>query len=173
MVDMSPQPIISPLPLVNPCHTSDTDYDMEQGQLSDIESLHMSNTNSPNVLVSDSGDRLTSSSSDVPIISHPSPTISVRRSSRVSAPPVKLKDFICPSLGATRSSSQSFLFEVLGDSGCFSTDFIQSFANLVHIPEPCSYSQAKNDQHWIEAMDAEIHALEKNHTYMGAHFSTF
>lgn len=72
---------------------------------------------------------------------------------------------MCPSQPDNSSISQSFLAKCLGPIHDSSPEFIHSFACMVSIPEPAYYSQAIKDPHWIQAMNSEISALEKNQTW--------
>lgn len=72
-----------------------------------------------------------------------------RHSSRISKPPAKFQDFICPTLPA-HSTSLSFSVHTHLDS----------------IPEPTSYQQATQFPEWKHAMQQELIALETNETWV-------
>nr|GFA22668.1 hypothetical protein [Tanacetum cinerariifolium] len=84
------------------------------------------------------------------------------RSTRQSTRPVWLKDFVAPT--GTKSSPYYPLFA--------STDFlgipqqhIAFLANVFAQPEPVRYQQAIQHPGWVEAMNKELEALEKNNRW--------
>ncbi|XP_074293809.1 uncharacterized protein LOC141620974 [Silene latifolia] len=94
------------------------------------------------------------------------PTIPARRSTRFRQVPSHLQDFVCPTIAASTSQSDSY-------SESFNVFNIDSYPSSYHVSlnavlstvEPTTYSQAQADPKWVEAMDKELHALEANGTW--------
>ncbi|KAI9162373.1 hypothetical protein LWI28_026651 [Acer negundo] len=120
---------------------------------------------------------LTLSSPDLPYHSPPhvpDPVpLPLRRSSRQSGPPVKLKDFICNSV----SSDQSTSFSLGPTTGTryplakyvsyhrYLPQYRSFVAQLGVIAEPRSYSEAVVHPEWQAAMRFELRALQANGTW--------
>ena len=47
----------------------------------------------------------------------------------------------------------------------FNHDYLAFIANVSSVKEPSSYHQAKSDIQWIQAMNQELGALERNNTW--------
>ncbi|KAL0297014.1 UNVERIFIED_CONTAM: Retrovirus-related Pol polyprotein from transposon RE1 [Sesamum radiatum] len=143
-----PTPSVS-LPLVQP-----TDYDGDSPHIS-LPNLLPSTSDSCDVLPSITLPSLTPSS-----VSNPAPTNLYipppRRSQRESKQPAWLNDYVCH---CTCNS----------DSACipstFSPAHISFVALLSSMQEPRTYYQASKDDKWVEAMNQELTALEKNDTW--------
>ncbi|KAL0353420.1 UNVERIFIED_CONTAM: Retrovirus-related Pol polyprotein from transposon RE2 [Sesamum angustifolium] len=143
-----PTPSVS-LPLVQP-----TDDDGDSPHIS-LPNLLPSTSDSCDVLPSITLSSLTPSS-----VSNPAPTNLYipppRRSQRESKQPAWLNDYVCH---CTCNS----------DSACipstFSPAHISFVALLSSLQEPRTYYQASKDDKWVEAMNQELTALEKNDTW--------
>ncbi|XP_019261001.1 PREDICTED: uncharacterized protein LOC109238959 [Nicotiana attenuata] len=85
----------------------------------------------------------------------------IRKSSRTSVPPIWLKDYVVPSKGAVCNYSISLY--VCYDK--LSPAYQACIAAYSVVSEPTSYVEASTDPKWIEAMQAEIAALEENQTW--------
>ncbi|OIT35065.1 hypothetical protein A4A49_64440, partial [Nicotiana attenuata] len=97
-------------------------------------------------------------SSDVPI------GVGTRKSTRVSKPSIWLKDYVRPDKSGSVSCCKYPISEVLGYEEISSKyqSYLASFSIEV---EPTTYSEAIKDKRWVEAMQAEIKALEDNKTW--------
>ncbi|XP_019267553.1 PREDICTED: uncharacterized protein LOC109244848 [Nicotiana attenuata] len=92
----------------------------------------------------------------------PSPThADLRRSSRVSKPPIWMEDYIVMS----KPSSCAHPIPQCVSYDSISPTCRASVTAYSLITEPRSYDEAKADPKWIEAMKAEISALEANQTW--------
>ncbi|KAL0401884.1 UNVERIFIED_CONTAM: Retrovirus-related Pol polyprotein from transposon TNT 1-94 [Sesamum latifolium] len=79
-------------------------------------------------------------------------TLPVRRSLRQKQQPVWLNDFVA-------HSTNSSLFH------CCNTTYMSFLASLSILQEPKSFSEAVKHVEWRDAMQAELDALEQNHTW--------
>ncbi|KAJ9554960.1 hypothetical protein OSB04_009574 [Centaurea solstitialis] len=97
----------------------------------------------------------------------------VRRSTRSSVPPLKLKDYVCSLVYADQSSH---LMPNPSKGTCYPLSHYLSYhryttanqtfvANLHTEIEPTSYSEAANNPKWQMAMQSELRALEENGTW--------
>ncbi|XP_075097846.1 uncharacterized protein LOC142175166 [Nicotiana tabacum] len=85
-----------------------------------------------------------------------------RRSGRTSKPPIWLKDYVTLSQGKANCSyplSACVSYENISDS------YAKALSSYSAVVEPQSYAEAVKDPKWIEAIKAEISALEENHTW--------
>ncbi|XP_070039266.1 uncharacterized protein [Nicotiana tomentosiformis] len=90
----------------------------------------------------------------------PAATPMLRRSSRLTKPPIWMKDYVVQSKGSScLILSQCVTYDYLSPS------YRASFTAYSAIVEPKSYAESKTDPKWIEAMKAEISALEANQTW--------
>ncbi|OIT34578.1 hypothetical protein A4A49_58873, partial [Nicotiana attenuata] len=81
---------------------------------------------------------------------------------RTSKPPIWLKDYVTLSKGKANCSyplSTCVSYENISDS------YATALSSYSTVVEPQSYAEAVKDPKWIEAMKAEISALEENHTW--------
>ncbi|XP_075079726.1 uncharacterized protein LOC142164958 [Nicotiana tabacum] len=94
------------------------------------------------------------------LIDYSTPPTVLRRSSRPSKPLVWLTNYVVQPQKATCSYpiSQYVAYNQL------SFDYQASLASYSAIAEPNSFSEASVDPKWVEAMQAEISALEENNT---------
>ncbi|OIT35889.1 hypothetical protein A4A49_61268, partial [Nicotiana attenuata] len=90
----------------------------------------------------------------------------VRKSGRVSKPPIWLTDYVHPSLPSTSASTSSLypIHKFISYSH-LSPPFQSFLASFSSDLEPTSFSQAVKDDRWIKAMKLEIEALEQNNTW--------
>nr|XP_016465854.1 PREDICTED: uncharacterized protein LOC107788669 [Nicotiana tabacum] len=100
--------------------------------------------------------------------STPQKPMPLRRSGRVSTQPIYLKDFMCNNIMFTDLATTCFTQPCQPTEYCFSSlspnnqHVMQSLSTLT---EPSSFSQACQHPGSIEAMNAEIKALEDNHAW--------
>ncbi|XP_070009661.1 uncharacterized protein [Nicotiana sylvestris] len=149
-VSSSP-PTHSSLPY--PISTSPAKHSLEQPTQVPVEPEPVSPINftldQPNPQSSTSNDQLIG-------VSHP------RRSGRTSKPPIWLKDYVTLSQGKANCSyplSACVSYENISDS------YAKAISSYSAVVEPQSYTEAVKHPKWIEAMKAEISALEENHIW--------
>ncbi|GJT45465.1 retrovirus-related pol polyprotein from transposon TNT 1-94 [Tanacetum coccineum] len=97
------------------------------------------------------------------------PLIPSRKSFRVSAKPAWLKDFVTPkhiNSSITFCSTRP-LYPLFGknDFSGLPSSHVAFLANVFALTKPNSYQEAIKDKGWVEAMDKELDALERNHTW--------
>lgn len=83
-----------------------------------------------------------------------------RRSTRTKTPPIWMKNFVT----TTNSSTPHGLTSYIDYTHLFSNNQAFLAASSTEV-EPFTYTQAIKDPRWVEAMKAEITALEDNHTW--------
>lgn len=91
----------------------------------------------------------------------------LRRSGRVSSQPVYLKDYVCSSIMFTDVDRACFAQSSRPKECCFSSlspNNQHVMQSLSIQTEPYTFGQACQHPGWIKAMDAEIKALQDNHT---------
>jgi len=102
-----------------------------------------------------------------------SPPISLRHSTRHTRPPAHFKDYVAHHsvlLPPTSTSPQSMsstrhpLHRYVSYS-CLSPGYRCFVSNISQIVEPTTYAQACQNPKWVAAMQAELTALEDNHTW--------
>lgn len=99
------------------------------------------------------------SCSDIPI------DTPLRRSSRTTAPPIWLNDFSCSHMPSTNSATFSYPISKYLTYSNFSSSYQDYLAAVSSVTEPNSYHEAATDFRCQNAMDLEVAALEKNHTW--------
>nr|XP_009787490.1 PREDICTED: uncharacterized protein LOC104235430 [Nicotiana sylvestris] len=102
-----------------------------------------------------------SNSQDLPSTFPSTPVVELRKSSRTTKPPVWLKDFVVQS---QKGACQYQISNYVGYNN-LSPAYQASIAACSAIVEPRSFSKASQDPKWIDAMQAEIAALEENNTW--------
>lgn len=94
--------------------------------------------------------------------------LELRRSSRTRKPPAWMEDFVGtvntnsllkPMIGNTPPTFPYILSSTLSDS------YVDYLLNISLEKEPFSYKEASKIPHWVDAMEDELHALDKNHTW--------
>ncbi|MCI13559.1 retrovirus-related pol polyprotein from transposon TNT 1-94, partial [Trifolium medium] len=108
-----------------------------------------------------------STSSSVPTHnSHPTP--SLRRSTRQSNKPSHLSDYVCNLSASSSTPTSSGTFYPLSAFHSYSNlsnNFEKYAMSITATVEPRDYKQASQHQCWLDAMDAEIRALQQNRTW--------
>ncbi|GJS94789.1 hypothetical protein Tco_0801757 [Tanacetum coccineum] len=115
--------------------------------------------NTPNSLVLNNND-LVPLSTSIPTAKNPSEQ--VRRSTRQTTRPVWLKDFVDPT-PANKHAPHYHLFASTKFMG-LPQPHITFLANFFGHHEPTRYKQTLQHSGWIQTMDKELEALEKNNT---------
>ncbi|XP_070049281.1 uncharacterized protein [Nicotiana tomentosiformis] len=87
------------------------------------------------------------------------PSIVLRKTSRTTKPPVWLKDYVVPPKKSAYPMSNYVSYDQL------SSAYKTSLAAFSAIVEPKFFLEASRDPKWVEAMQAEITALEENNTW--------
>lgn len=103
----------------------------------------------------------TSHSTDPSLASETS--LEIRHSSRVSRPPIWSRDYTCPTIRDSNSSTYSIANYI--SYSHLSPSFQVFLSSISHIKEPRSYHEAMGDSCWQAEMDTEIDALEANRTW--------
>ncbi|KAL0366821.1 UNVERIFIED_CONTAM: Retrovirus-related Pol polyprotein from transposon RE1 [Sesamum radiatum] len=98
----------------------------------------------------------TTSETPSPVSHVPDPPIPLRRSQRVTSKPSWLNDYECHCIPSTST---------LCIPHSYSNAHMSFVANLSALQEPKSYFQASKDKNWVDAMNQELQALEKNETW--------
>ncbi|OIT21221.1 hypothetical protein A4A49_63892, partial [Nicotiana attenuata] len=87
-----------------------------------------------------------------------------RKSTRISKPPIWLKDYVRDNKKSSTSCCKYPISDVIGYEG-ISPKYQSYLANFSVEVEPTSYSEAVKDKRWVEATQTEIKALENNKTW--------
>nr|GEV11752.1 hypothetical protein [Tanacetum cinerariifolium] len=96
------------------------------------------------------------------------PLAPARKSSRTSTRPAWMKDFVTKgTTGSAAFCSRQPQYPLFGkaDFAGLLASHIAFLANVFAHSEPHSYKQAMTDKGWVEAMNKELQALEKNNTW--------
>ena len=99
-----------------------------------------------------------------------------RRSTRTVSKPAWLQDFVAQTThdnslpivlppNQDGSAGTSFPHNHFISAPTFNHDYLTFIANVSSVKEPSSYHQAKNDVQWVQAMNQELDALERNNTW--------
>ncbi|OIS96284.1 hypothetical protein A4A49_58530, partial [Nicotiana attenuata] len=86
-------------------------------------------------------------------------SLALRKLSRTTKPPVWRADYVVPSTKSAYPVSNHVVFDRL------SSAYRSSLVAFSAIVEPKSFLEASRDPKWVEAMKAEISALEENNTW--------
>lgn len=95
----------------------------------------------------------------------PPQVIPLRRSSRSIVPPIWTRDYACSSNLTKASTHCVYHIANFLTYDHFSKPHQQFLAALSLVKEPQFYHEAVTDIRWREAMDDELAALERNHTW--------
>lgn len=81
-----------------------------------------------------------------------------RRSTRISKQPAWLSDFVTKNSSTAMNAMTVATQEVSLEFSCF-------LAAIIPKTDPATFQKAVKEVHWVEAMNQELDALEKNHTW--------
>nr|XP_009789103.1 PREDICTED: uncharacterized protein LOC104236792 [Nicotiana sylvestris] len=98
----------------------------------------------------------------------PNRPLAIRKSDMVSKQPAYLQDYVCNSIILLDLTSTCFTHPVQPNVFSFGALFLTNqklYHSLSTIAEPNSFTQASSHPGWKHAMEAEIAALELNHTW--------
>ncbi|XP_019224271.1 PREDICTED: uncharacterized protein LOC109205958 [Nicotiana attenuata] len=108
------------------------------------------------------------------VMTHPSmgslhalPEEGLRKSTRTSKQPGWLNDFVhgMPQAGTSTALSSSYPMSAYMSYASLSSPYFKSLCSFTAVMEPTSYTDALRDPKWIATMDAELQALQDNHTW--------
>nr|XP_016478542.1 PREDICTED: uncharacterized protein LOC107799917 [Nicotiana tabacum] len=108
------------------------------------------------------------------VMAHPSmgslhalPEEGLRKSTRTSKPPGWLNDFVheMPKAGPFTALSSSYPMSAYMSYASLYSLYFKSLCSFTAVMESTSYIDALRDPKWIAAMDAELQALQDNHTW--------
>ncbi|CAJ2666097.1 unnamed protein product [Trifolium pratense] len=125
---------------------------------------HIPNSNS-----SPSSPSSPSSSPTPPPLPPDNNDIVIRKSTRLRSQPSHLNDYVCNLSDAhSKSSSRGMLYPISHFHSCVylptsHSKFVLSVNNDI---EPSTYKQASLQDCWVQAMNAELHALQQNKTWI-------
>ena len=125
-------------------------------------STHLPCDQSLTMPVDSSIDPNSSSSESISSLPIPPPeSVSLRKSSRLTKPPIWMTDFITP------MSKTACLYPVSNhvSYNLLSTSYDAALSAYSSFSEPKSFTEASSHPQWVDAMKAEISALEANHTW--------
>ena len=91
----------------------------------------------------------------------PSPNLSPQISTRIKKQPAHLQDYHCFNL----DSNVTYPISSLLSYSKISTSHLSYINNITKIPIPHSFSEAKDDKEWCEAVDKEFGAMEDTNTW--------
>jgi hypothetical protein len=168
--DQVPSPSTNLQPsTLNPLDTNTTNPDTDPNLSADSNPINTdhcdTNTTDPaDTNTTSLSDPLSSPTSTPPIL--PAPLLP--RSQRPKHAPSYLKDFVCNSSTASHAPISSGTTHPMSHFHSF--DFLSSShkafsVSLSHTTEPKSHDEACKSPEWIDAMNTELDALAKSHTW--------
>ncbi|OIT30791.1 hypothetical protein A4A49_63957, partial [Nicotiana attenuata] len=89
----------------------------------------------------------------------------LRKSGRLSKTPIWLQDYIQPDKGKKTANTCLYPISSILNYRALAPTYQSLVAKLSTEVEPRTYSEAAKDPRWVDAMKAEIQALEDNHTW--------
>ncbi|XP_031265563.1 uncharacterized protein LOC116123984 [Pistacia vera] len=94
--------------------------------------------------------------------SPPQPSIPLRKSNRLTRPPIWTSDFVCLSISPSTSNSATCIPYPIFNFVSYShiSPSYQAFLSHLNLVEPSSFNKASQDPNWVVAMQKEIQALE-------------
>ncbi|GJR48344.1 retrovirus-related pol polyprotein from transposon TNT 1-94 [Tanacetum coccineum] len=99
------------------------------------------------------------------VLVNPIPFVPLRKSSRNSTRTTLLQDFVTPKAPSSNTSTPHYPLFVSSEFTNIPHSHIAFLANVFANSKPTSYTQAEKDVEWVRAMEAELGALERNHTW--------
>lgn len=151
------------LPLVNP----NTPYGPVEAETNDMESVASPSADTPLTPAEAESLQPTTMRDVEPPLGDAASPIVLRRSTRVTHPPVWMKDFVSnvnlgPFTFGEGTALSTFPYSI---SPALTQSYVEYLFNLAMITEPQSYKEACTKPEWIEAMNQELAALETNNTW--------
>ncbi|GJU19868.1 reverse transcriptase domain-containing protein [Tanacetum coccineum] len=99
------------------------------------------------------------------VLVNPTPTVSLKKSSRNTIRPAWLQDFVTPKSPSSATSTPRYPLFVSLKFKNIPHSHIAFLANVFANSEPTSYAQTKKDIGSVRAIEAELVALERNRTW--------
>src|SRR5262249_39113564 len=87
------------------------------------------------------------------------PEANIRRSTRIRNRPPWMEDFVAHTV------EPQIPFSFMSNPPAYNRDYINFAAHVSETKEPKSYKDAKENSQWVQAMEAELAALERNNVW--------
>ncbi|GKC16770.1 retrovirus-related pol polyprotein from transposon TNT 1-94, partial [Tanacetum coccineum] len=124
-----------------------------------------SNINSPTHTNNSPTDPTNITSTESPSPTSPTPPPPLRTSTRNKQPPIKLQDYILHKSKLHSVTNSKYHYTHYTNYSNLTPASLYFINNIHKVTEPTTYLQASKNPKWVEAMNLEIQALEKNNTW--------